>query len=340
MRLLPLLALAALPLAAQNTSTIIDRANQGGPGAAAAPEAAEPAPAAPGADSDAGVQRVAEPRRLPLAFSASLDQQFYAASNVFLAADGAADADTGALVSASTLALGADTLPVVAGDGRLAFSASLVWQRNLHGLATRDAAIEDLDFDSYSLPLAASYRWGRGWEAVAGVTVGSLYSIRGGPSHELLHRSVVPALGLRKLSRISENLVGALGVSISYSDTWTTLHDVPAAPVDLRYRDDRNDRADVALEAALHAFRGPWTLFPSLRLARGSYLHWEEAGHNAQDRDDFTASAGLGVSYAFATWGAVRAYAGYDLRESSGGVADYDYTAASIGLGLGATLRF
>lgn len=335
-----LLLALALPLAAQTSSdTIIDRARQGAPSVPAAAPTQEAAPAAPGADTDAGTQRVAEPRKLPFRASASVDEQLYVASNVFLAAKDSSVNDTGALVSTTTVAFRVDTLPVVIGEGQLTFSAGLVWQRFLHGLATSDQAIEELDFDSYSLPVGATYRWGRGWEVAASVAVGSLYSIGDSPSHELLYRSHTPSLALRKLTRLSEGLLASLGAGISYSDTWTSLHEVPAGA---GFRDDRNDRVDASLDAALYAFDGPWTLSPSLRLAQGHYLHWQENEFNSQDRDDFYASFGLSLSYAFSDRGSARAFATYDIRESSGGMAgtDYDYAAGTAGVGFSLALRF
>jgi hypothetical protein len=337
MRSLPLLLLAALPLAAQ-TTTIIDRANQG---PAAPPAAADsPAPAAPGADTDAGTQRVAEPRSLPFRIGLTLDQRFAAVSNVFLANNASPDDDTGALVSTTTVALGLDSLPVVLGEGRLAFSAALLWQRNLHGLATSDARIADLDFDQYSLPLAASYRWGRGWEASAGLALGAVYSVNNSPSHEIIYRNLTPSLSLRKITRLSDRLAASLGAGISYSYTWTTRREIPVAPIDLRYRDDRNDRLDLSLDGALHAFLGDWTLSSSLRLARARYLHWQEASFNDQDREDLSASAGLVLFRALGARGSLRLFAGYDLRESSGGIVDYDYESATAGLGASLAFQF
>lgn len=332
--------LAALPASAQTSGEIIiDRANQGAPTPATPAPALENAPAAPGADTDAGTQRIAEPRRLPFRVHASFDEQLYAASNVFLEEKDNALNDVGALVSVTTLAAGLESLPRVVGEGRLVFSASLVWQRTHHGLATSDEDIEALDFDSWSLPLAASYRWGRGWEAGASFTVGSLYSIKDSPSHELLYRSHVPALSLRKLTRLSDGLLLSLGGGISYADTDASLHDVPAI---VAYREDRNDRVDASLSAALYAFDGPWTLSPALRVSQGHYLHWQEGDFNDQDRDDLSAGLSLTVAYAFSDLGSVRAFANYDIRESSGGMpgVDYDYTAGSAGLGLSLALRF
>lgn len=88
------------------------------------------------------------------------------------------------------------------------------------------------------------------------------------------------------------------------------------------------------LNAALYAFDGPWTLVPALRLNYGHYLHWQEGGYNDQDREDLVAGVSLTVAYAFAKRGGVRAFASYDVRESSGGIVDYDYAAGAAGFGL------
>lgn len=340
LRLLPALTPLAGTLVLAQTETIIDRANQRPPSLPT--EAAPPAaPATPGADSDAGVQRIAEPRRLPFRLDVALDQQLYVASNVFLSPRDKPDNDTGALVSVSTLSLGAETLPLVVGRGRLTWSAALLWQRTLHGLATSDPLIQDLDFDSWSLPLAATYRWGRGWEASAGLTIGSVYSIGDAPSHELLYRSHSPAVSLRKTLRLSDGALLSLGTSISYADTQASLHEVPAG---LAYRQDRNDRLDASASVSLYLMDGPWSLSPALRVSHGHYLHWEEGGpttqDRAQDRDDLFAGASLTAGYTFADWGSARLFASYDLRSSSGGVVDYDYGAGSVGLGCSIGLRF
>ncbi len=333
--LLGLVACAPVGLRAQQS--IIDRAQQGGP-AAAAPTVAETAPAAPGADTDAGTQRVAEPRRLPFLVTASVGEQLYATSNVFLVDDSSAVADTDALVSSTTVSVDVALLPRVVGQGQFVAGAALVYQRNIHDLATSDQTIADLDFDSYALPLSAAYRWGHGWEASASLTLGALYSVGDEPSHELLYRHLTPALALRKLTELREGLILSTGASVSYADTWTSLHDVAPA---FGYRDDRNDKIEGGLDAALYRFSGRWTVAPSIRLSYGHYLHWEEGAFAAYDRDDLTVNTGLAVAYALGNWGAMRAYANYDIRSSdTGRVANYDYKSGSVGLGLSLSVKF
>ncbi len=328
-------AFASAALAQQQP--IIDRAGQGTP-TVPTPVAGEvPAPSR-ATDEDAGVQRVAQLRKLPFRLTVTLDEQLYATDNVFLSADGAPDAGEEATILASTFVLRAEGLPAPVGRGLLVPSASFVYQRYLHGLSTNDTAIEDLDFDSFSLPLSVAYRFGRGWEASAGFTVGSLYSVRGDPSYELLYRTHTGTLGLRKVTEVAKNTLFVAGGGIGYSDTWTSLRGVDAAA---RYRDDRNDKFDYSLDAALYHFAGAWTFSPFVRLAYTDYVHWQEGAFNDQDREDITFGAGLSVSFAFKTWGSVRAFAGYDLRESSlDAPIDYSYDAGTLGGGITLSLRY
>lgn len=332
---LVLTVLATGGLRAQQS--IIDRAQQTG-APSAEPVAPETAPSAPGADTDAGTQRVAEPRRLPFLITASVSEQLYATDNVFLVDDASAAADTGALVSSTSVSVDIDMLPRVIGKGQLVAGAALVYQRNIHDLATSDQTIADLDFDSYSLPVSAAYRWGHGWEASASLTLGALYSVGDQPSHELLYRHLTPALALRKLTELREGLILATGASLSYADTWTSLHGVAPA---FGYRQDRNDKIEGAIDTALYRISGPWTIAPSIRLSYGDYLHWEEGAFTAYDRDDLTLNTGLSVAYALGRWGSLRAYANYDIRTSdSDSLADYDYEAGTVGLGLSLAMRF
>lgn len=330
---------AAFALAQQQP--IIDRAGQGTP-TPAVPPAGETAPAAPVrlADEDAGVQRVAEPRRLPFRVSASIDEQLYVTNNVFLAPDGEADAGADATILASTFFLQIEGLPSAVGTGLLTPSAGFAYQRYLHGLTTHDAAIEDLDFDSFSFPLGVSYRFGRGWEAAAGFSIGSLYSARGEPDYELIYRSRTATLGLRKVTELAKNTVLVAGGGIGYSDTWTSLRDVPAP---LGYRDDRNDRIDISADAALYRFSGAWTLSPFVRALLADYAHWQEGAFADHDRRDLTLAAGFSASLAFESWGSLRFFVGYDLRDSNldgGSGPDYTYDAGTLGGGLTFRLRY
>ena len=334
--------LASASLAQQQP--IIDRAGQGTP-TSPAPVSDGTALPARASDEDAGIQRVAQPRKLPFRVSATLDEQLYVTNNVFLAADDSPDADEDATILASTFLLRVEGLPTAVGRGLLVPSVSFSYQRYLHGISTDDPAIESLDFDSFSLPLSVAYRFGRGWEASAGFTVGSLYSIRGNPSYELLYRTHTATLGLRKATQIAKNTLFVAGGSLAYSDTWTSLRDVDPA---LAYRDDRNDKVEYSLDAALYRFAGAWTFSSFVHLTYTDYVHWQEGGHEDFDRADLTLGAGFSASFAFKNWGSLRAFVGYDLRDSSldgsssGSTVepDYTYDAGTLGAGVTLSLRY
>jgi hypothetical protein len=338
------LTLAALaPLAAQDTQTIIDRARQTDSAAAPAQELAPAAPrAAPGADSDGGVQRVAELRRLPFKVTAYADQSLSWTDNVFLAAEKqGASADQGAAVARTALGVGVRTLPAVVGSGQLQARLGFNYSRALHGLGDANPSIRDLDFDSYAVPLGINYRWGQGWEAGASLTYNQLYSVRGAPDYEKLFASLTPALSLAKLRQLNAQTYLSLGTTLSYSDTWT---DVSDALPGFTHRDDRSDKFDLGVNGALIFVRGPWVLTPSVRVGHSHYLHYQEAsntGGRDVDRRDTAAALDLSLAYNFNAHASVRLFGGYERRYSSedGTGDDLDnYTYNSLNGGFGATL--
>ena len=329
MRLLPfaLPLLLALTVHAQSTSTIIDRANQGAPGGALPGTRPEAITAAPGADSDAGTQRVADARKLPFTVTGSLDEQFYYTDNVNLAER----VFTEAMIVASTTSVRAETLPVVLGEGQLLVSLAANYQRFWHGIGDRaNSNLVALDFNNFTLPLNAAFRWGQGWEAAAGLSYNRLYSAAG---FNRLYSATSPTLDLHKLTQLSDNLILSTGLGVGYSSTWANV----SGP-----RDDRNDKLDASADASLYVIRGKWVLSPTVRLGYADYLHWEELANTPFDRTDLTLSTGLSLAYNFASWGSARVYTNYDRRMSESSLAgyDYDYAAATVGIGLGLNLRY
>lgn len=342
-RLLALLALftLGLPLArAQSANpTIIDRAQQ--------PPPPPPAPAQSdlgevlGTEGeDAGVQRIAEPRKLPFKLSFSTDTQVYFTDNVLLQPEDNAQSDSDAVVFANSAALRLEGKAWAVGDGLLTPSLGLVYQRYYHGIASDDAARDDLDFDSYSVPFALRFRTQTGWEASLGVSAGSIYSLNAATSYDNIFRNLTPSLVVRKLVDIDrENLV-SIGATLAYAATWT---DTPDGP--FTYRDDRNDKTDFALDAAYYHFRDRWTFSAYGRAALTDYLHYQEAGlltGRDLDRRDTTYSFGASASYALAPWAQARAFTSVDWRDSNrdGDLLGDDYTYEAANLGLGVSLNF
>ncbi|MFA6959357.1 MAG: autotransporter outer membrane beta-barrel domain-containing protein [Opitutaceae bacterium] len=336
MKHLALLALLATPVAllhAQTEQTIIDRSQQPAP-PPAQPAAQAGVTVAPG-DADAGNQRIAEPRKLPVKFTFAYDAQFYSVNNVNLAPSGTAKED--ALILSNALSVSAEFHSMAVGPGVLTPSIGLSFQRFNHGIGNGNT-YNDLDFDSYSIPLSLRYRFGANWDATLGVNTNAVYSLDGSAAgyHEIF-RSYSPSLGLHKLISLSQNQILSLGTGLSYAYTKSDRDSVPAGFTP--FRDDRNDKWDASLDAAYYYLHGQWTVGPYARIGYSYYLHYQESALLPPavnvDRQDLTFSVGLSVTYAITPWASARVFTSFEDRESLGDSAfDYGYSNTNAGLGL------
>lgn len=328
-RLALLSLLGAAPVAslfAQSTNdAVINRVQQ---------PATPPSPVAPatsGADKetgdlDGGVQRLAETRTRPFKLTLGYDLQAFYTSNVFLSADKAVES----VVVVNTLQTRADFNSITIGDKLLTPSATFVYQHYNHALGTGDERRENLDFDSYAIPLNLRLRFGKGWEANAGLTGNAVYTIKGPPRYNLTYKSVVPGASLRKTVALDRKHILSFGASVSYS---ITDEDVPFG----LYRDDRNDKTDYSLDAAYYYVNGPWIVGPYARLTYADYSHYQEAFGNV-DREDLVGTIGFSAAYTVNRWATARAFTSYDWRNPQGSsLVDYGYRAANLGLGLSLT---
>lgn len=338
--LLTLLAAPAALLPAQTEQTIIDRSQQ--PAAPTLPPG-QPAPTAvsPG-DADAGNQRIAETRKLPIKLYVAYDAQVYNTSNVNLDPDTVREQD--AVIVANTLALRADFKSWAVGEALLTPSVGFNFQRFYHGVGSSDH--EALDFDAYSVPLALRYRFGANWEATLGFTSSSVYSLEGPPRYHLIFRSYSPSLGLRKLISLRENQILSIGGGLSYS---LTKSDRDSVVIVSPFRDDRNDKVDTSFDVSYYFLHGKWVTGPYVRFSYADYLHYQEnsaapapAPAIDVDRRDFTGSIGLSVSYNFTPWAAARAFTSFDWRNPQGDnqIVDYGYENTNLGLGLTLSASF
>lgn len=342
--LAPVLVLATGTLPAQTANeSVIDRADR--PGIpSATPPAQDSSPsdiAGPTESDDAGVQRLAEPRKLPIKTTVAFDSQVYFTDNVQLANDNSPSSNSDAVVVGNTLSVRVAGNPLAAGDGLLVPSAAIVYQNFRHGIGSDDTTRKNLDFDAYSLPLSVSYRFAQGWEASAGLTTSAVYRIHGAGDYKRIIASYTPNLGLRKLIPVNQEQVLIVSGTLSRSFTKATLDGVPLglAP----FRNDRNDKLEASLDVTHYILKGAWTFVPYARASYADYAHYEEASFitpASVDRADWTFSTGLVASYRVNDRINARAFAGYETRDSSDGAFDYSYDAGTIGLGLSIALSF
>lgn len=334
MKHLLLLALLTTPTAflAAQTETIINRAQQ--PAPPRAPAETATTPVSPG-DADAGNQRIAEPRKFPLKLSVAYDVQAYYTDNVNLVPS--SQTEDYAIIIANTLALRAEFKTwAVGGTGLLIPSIGFNFQRFYHGVGSSDH--RDLDFDSYSVPLALRYRFGDNWEATLGFSSSSIYSLEGPPEYHLIFRSYSPSLALHKLVSLGENQILSLGAEVGYSFTKADRDSTPAL---FSFRDDRNDKLDLSTDVSYYYLHGKWIVGPYARLSLSDYSHYQEGGFADVDRQDLVGSVGVSVSYTLTPWSTARVFTSYDWRNPQGNSSvDYSYKSTNAGVGVTLSTRF
>lgn len=328
------LALGASSAFAQSTnSSIIDRAQQPAP-PSPAPAQSEAAKALGVEGEDTGVQRIADPRRYPLKFFLNTDSQLYFTDNVFLAPNDNPQSESDAVVLANTLSLRAEAPSWAFASALATPSLGLSYQRYYHGLGRNRADREDLDFDSYSIPLNLRFRTQNGWEANLGVTGGSIYRLNGTSGYENIYRNITPSLNVRKLISLNKQNLVSLGATLDYAATWTTT---PGGAFD--YRDNRNDKLDAVGDISYYYLRNRWTFNIYGRVAVGDYTGYQEAGFRNLNRTDATFSLGASVNYSINAWASARLFTSSDWRTStqdgtSTAGDDYTYEAGTVGTGI------
>jgi hypothetical protein len=318
-----------------NTS-IIDRAQQPAP-PPAVPRAESGSVKALGAEGeDVGVQRIAEPRKFPIKLFLDADTQVYYTDNVLLQNSGSSQSNSDAVVFATTLSVRAETPAKPFANGLITPSIGLVYQRYYHGIASDDPARDDLDFDSYSVPLMLRFRNQAGWDASVGVAAGSIYRLNSNPGYENIYRNLTPSASVRKSIGLSQTQLVSLGTTLAYSKTWA---DSPATP--FAFRDDRNDKIDLSGDIAYYYLLKRWVFNAYGRAAFADYLHYQEAGNRDVNRRDTTLSLGASVTYNLTPWASARVFTSSDWRLSNqeGNAPSFDnYTYHSSNLGLGLSL--
>ena len=323
--LLSALLLVACTAQAQTNEAVIDRAQL--PKAPAAPNATSISSAAQGGDQDAGTQRVAQRRSLPIKLFISYDAQVYYTNNVFLTPRNPVDA----VILANTLSVRAETPAWAVANGLLTPSIGLTYQRYNHGLETDDPVRKSLDFDSYGLPLNLGFRFGDNWEANLGFTTTSIYRLNGPPDYHLIFRSYTPSLSLRKLVSLAANQILTVSAGADYAFTKAGTASTPTIS------EDRNDKYDFFANVGYYYIRGKWTLGPYASVTRSIYRDYEEFGPTSVGRRDTTCSVGASVSYNFTPWATARVFTSFDWRNSTSQLYTYDAANAGVGATLSAS---
>lgn len=339
-RPLPLALLLGLSLGASasfaqdaNTS-IIDRAQQ--PAPPSVPRSPTDTAQPLGIEGeDIGVQRIAEPRKFPVKLFLDADTQVYYTDNVLLQPDSNPQSNSDAVIFATTFSVRAETPSKPFANGLITPSIGLVYQRYYHGLASGDPARDDLDFDSYSIPLTLRFRNQSGWDASIGLTAGAIYRLNSAENYQNIYRNLTPSATLRKSIGLTKTQLVSVGATLAYSQTWA---DTPGGL--FNFRDDRNDKVDLSGDIAYYYIRGRWVLNAYGRAAFADYLHYQEAGNRDVNRRDTTLGLGASATYTITPWASARIFTSTDWRLSNqdGGASPDNYTYQSSNLGVGLSL--
>lgn len=299
-------------------------------------EAAESGEVAPelfaGEASDAGAQSILKFKPRKTHFEAMADVQYFYTDNMFLAEDDPQDADV--LVSTVQFALAPTAYALGGGQ----FAPRLGYRQEWYnfGLASdkevevydfasaslRSAPLSEFDFSAQTIFAGGQWRCGN-WIVDAGVDFQRLMDT---DHYDEFYREVVPRWGVQRLFPLGERSTLAIGYAGDYRFTDT---DLPPPTLG----DDFNDRTD-------HSVFVTYTLALSRKVLVQPYYRYQYTHFTAdEDRDDNLNSFGLALYCFFTPWISARAFAGYDIMNTTSTRVP-DYNQFDGGGGVNVTIRF
>jgi hypothetical protein len=286
----------------------------------------------PGEISDTGPQTVLRFKPRKTYFEALADAQYFYTDNMFLNENEKQSTDV--LVGTAQFALA--PTPYDLGGGKLAPRLGYRHQWYTFGLA-KDEQIQVFDFETLSTRLAdlnefdfnaqtffTDGRWARdNWIFEAGFDYTRLMD---SDDYNQFYQEYVPRWGVRRPFPLYETGTLSLGYAGDYRFAQT---DVPPPTFD----DDFNSRTDHSLFVAYsqslckNAVLQPYYRFKYTRFTAGD------------ERNDYLHSFGLALHCFFNQYIGLRAFAGYDILDSSNPDVP-DYKRLDAGGGLNLTFRF
>ena len=282
----------------------------------------EPAPELfPGESSDVGPQSVMRTQRRKTLFEAVADVQYFYTDNMFLTEDN--KQETGVLLSTAQFALAPSAYEL----GPCRFSPRVGYRHQwydfgLDGAKLNGSTLRLNEFDFNAQTAFAEVQWAHeNWIGGVGFDFTRLLTTS---HYDEFYKEYVPRWGVQRLFPLCEKAIVSLGYEGDYRfSEGRTFFDT-----------DFNDRTDHALftlatiELCRYALLQPYYRFKYTRFTAET------------DRQDYLHSLGVAL-YCFLTPQlSVRAFAGYDWRNSDGRDAGSDYNLLDAGGGLNFTLRF
>ena len=288
----------------------------------------------PGEATDIGPQSILTYKPRKTYIEAMVDGQYFYTDNMFL--DETNRQATDVFVATAQFALA--PTPYDLWGGKLGPRIGYRHQWYMYGLLNDDTVqaadfettppsfpeLELRKFDFNAQTIFTDGRWTLGnWAFELGFDYTRLME---SDDYDQFYQEYVPRLGVQRVFPLYETGALSLGYAGDYRFTDTDL----PPPV---FNEDFNDRTDHSLYVSFaqslcrHAVLQPYYRFKYTRFTEGD------------ERDDYLHSFGVAVHCFFTEQIALRAFAGYDMLESSNPVIP-DYRRLDTGGGLNLTFRF
>ena len=242
------------------------------------------------------------------------DVQLYYTSNALLTEKGRAD--TGLMVT--TLQAAVNLPPFELAGGQVAAKAGYRHQWWMYSLHDSGSGLNNFDFAVSTIFVQARHTFGEKWAAGAGIDYNRLLSHDDDWAE--FYTELVPSWYLERSFTFGEKSLLTAGVYGAYH--WTHTDDIVA---------HINDRLDTSFAVSYsYEFTPGFVAQPYYR------IQWSHYTENS-DRNDMYNAVGLSLIYALGESASVRAFVGYENRNSTDIlVADYGKWDSGVGLTLNA----
>jgi hypothetical protein len=267
-------------------------------------------------------------------FEAGAGVQAYYTDNAALSED-----KTWSDVETLSANVGVNSKPMKVGNGKLSFNAdysyAATFYGNLSDRANHSASgttfkLDQLDFQSHSANIDASWKGKTGWNATTGLRYSAYFNTDSGNRD---YSEWSPYMRGGKQFQLTD--ADYLGV---FADTDYRFSDSPTQGTPVAK--NRMDRFDAGLTFAYtRLIAGNWFVQPSYRVSYAYYTQSDSTVDEGAGRQDVTHTVTLTAGYAPTNWLIARVYTSWEARESNESwVADY--RATNIGLGASVSAKF
>lgn len=296
-----------------------------------------------GESDDVGPQVTLSAKPAGVHIEVSGDTQYYHTSNMFLSEDSPNPnvREQGSDVLLATVDLAVAPDQTVLGEGE--FQPRLGYRQQWYSFSRKNDALflppgtsRSLDFYAQTLFMEARYRYHRQWLFAGGVDWTELSMTHGNSN---FYSEVVPRWSVQRLFTLDETKLIVAGYQGAYHAT-TADSQSSFDPSDLNDRIDQSLFVNYTQSITPKLFVQPYYQYKYTR-----YMHYF-VNFSEASRHDNLHTVGATLSYYFIPEISVRAFASYELNDSSAqenpffpGLI-YDYKKLDAGIGLNLKYRF